>query len=51
MHGQDIPNATTALSKMLYVPPEPFLRRLVARARTKLPSFNSQALCNFIFGA
>lgn len=47
---QDIPNAITALSKLSYIPPEPFLRRLVSRARVKLTQFNSQALCNFIFG-
>lgn len=47
---QDLPNAITALSKLMYTPPDPFLRRLVSRARAKLTSFNSQALCNFIFG-
>ncbi len=45
-----MPNSITALSKLEFRPPEPFLRRLVTRARSKLPSFNSQALCNFIFG-
>lgn len=40
LNTQDIPNAITALSKLSYVPPDLFLRRLVARARAKLPSFN-----------